>query len=60
MPIVIDEVVISVEAPAEAGAAAPPPAGASEGVVLSEDQRRRLVAECVECVFELLAQRREP
>jgi hypothetical protein len=59
MPIVIDEVVISVEAPGEA-AAAPSAPGATQASVLSEDERRRLVAECVECVFELLAQRKEP
>lgn len=59
MPIVIDEVVISVEAPGEA-AAAPQAPGAPQRTVLSEEERSRLVAECVECVFELLAQRKEP
>jgi hypothetical protein len=52
MPVIVDEVVISVEVTNEAsgGAAAPPPP--------SED-RQALVAECVERVLEILREREE-
>lgn len=52
MPIVVDEVVISVEVgnAASGGAAAPPP----------QQDRQALVAECVERVLEILRQQAEP
>jgi len=53
MPIVIDEVVISVEVgPAESGAAASPS--------LPPQDRQALVAECVERVLQILHDRTEP
>ena len=53
MPIVIDEIVISIDVgnAASGGAATPPPP--------SED-RQALVAECAERVLEILRDRREP
>jgi hypothetical protein len=61
MPIVVDEVLITVEvenegAGAPAGTAAP---GAGRAAGASAD-RQALVAECVERVLEVLAERREP
>jgi hypothetical protein len=54
MPIFVDEVVISVEAEDRpAGGARPSASGAG-----TED-RQVLVAECVERVLEILAQKRE-
>ncbi len=56
MPIIVDEVVISVEVGnAEAGgaAAAPPPGGGAE-------DRQALVEECVERVLAILRDREEP
>jgi hypothetical protein len=53
MPIVIDEITISVEVGnAESGGAATP--------APPLDERQALVAECVERVLELLRQRSEP
>ena len=52
MPIIVDEVVISVDVGnAAAGGAAAPPAPA--------DDRQTLVAECVERVLDVLALRAE-
>jgi len=53
MPIFIDEVVISVDVDGGAAAGARPAAGAG-----SED-KQALVAECVERVLEILAQKQE-
>lgn len=54
MPIVVDELVITVEVgPAGQGAA---PGGATDGA----EDRRALVAEVVEQVLEILRQREEP
>lgn len=53
MPIIVDEVVISVEVGnAATGGAASPPA--------PEADRQALIAECVEQVMEILRQQREP
>jgi hypothetical protein len=53
MPIVVDEVVISVEVGNAAGGGSPtPPAPA--------DDRQALIAECVERVLEALRDRGEP
>ncbi|MBJ2155436.1 DUF5908 family protein [Variovorax sp. IB41] len=53
MPIVVDEVVITVEVGnAAGGGTATPPAPA--------DDRQSLVAECVERVLEILRDREEP
>jgi hypothetical protein len=52
MPVIVDEVVISVEVGNDAaGGTSTPPAPA--------DDKQRLVAECVERVLEILAQREE-
>lgn len=53
MPIVVDEVVITVEVgnAAGGGAATPPPPA---------EDRQALVAECVERVLQILAEREEP
>ena len=52
MPIVVDEVVITVEVSnaAGGGAAAPAPA----------EDKQALIAECVERVLEILRERQEP
>jgi hypothetical protein len=53
MPIIVDEVVISVEVSNDAaGGAATPPA--------KLDERQTIVAECVERVLDILAQKAEP
>ena len=53
MPIIVDEVVISVEVSNEvSGGAATPPS--------SLEERQIVVAECVERVLEILAQKAEP
>lgn len=57
MPIVVDEVVISVEVEDHPAGGAPSPALPSPASI-TED-RQVLVAECVERVLELLAQREE-
>jgi hypothetical protein len=52
MPVIVDEVVISVEVGnAAAGGAATPPS--------ATDEKQRVVAECVERVLEILAQKGE-
>jgi hypothetical protein len=53
MPIVVDEVVISVEVSNQAagGAASAPPA---------TEESQRLVEQCVERVLEILREREEP
>lgn len=52
MPIIVDEVVISVEVGNDAagGAATPPP---------GQDQKQNIVAECVERVLDILARKAE-
>jgi len=52
MPIIVDEVVISVEVSNEAAGGATTPPGATE-------DKQRLVAECVERVLDILAQKAE-
>lgn len=54
MPIVIDEVVISVTVEQQATGA-----GGSPASTASSEDRHALVAECVERVLEVLAQREE-
>jgi hypothetical protein len=59
MPIIIDEVVITVEVENQ-GAAAPVSApGAARGESAAAD-KQTLVAECVERVLDILAERKEP
>jgi len=50
MPIIVDEVVISVEVGTQAGA----PSGSS-----GSDAKQAIVAECVERVLDILAQKEE-
>ncbi len=50
MPIIVDEVVISVEVTNQAGGNSPPPPA---------DDRQALVAECVERVLDILREREE-
>jgi hypothetical protein len=52
MPIIVDEVVISVEVSNQAagGSTTPPPA---------QDERQAVVAECVERVLDILRERSE-
>jgi hypothetical protein len=53
MPIIVDEVVISVEVGnAASGGAATAPSGTAD--------KQSIVAECVERVLDILAQKREP
>lgn len=54
MPIVIDEVLITVEV--ENQAAVPPQAGAPQAAT----DKQALVAECVERVLAILDERKEP
>ncbi len=65
MPVIVDEVVISVDVTNEAsgGANRPPSAeGGSGGAggAASLGERQALVNECVERVLEVLARREEP
>ena len=53
MPIIVDEVVISVEV-----TRAEPAAGAP-GAALSAEERRALVSECAERVLDILERREE-
>ena len=57
MPIFVDEVVISVEAENAGGGARASSAGAGGGG--GGDDKQALIAECVERVLEVLAQRQE-
>ena len=54
MPIVVDEVVISVDVTGEGAAAARTPPGAGPAA-----DRQQIVSECVERVLEILAEREE-
>jgi hypothetical protein len=55
MPLIVDEIVISVEVTnAQAGGAAPAPGGGADA-----EQRQALLAECVERVLEILERREE-
>lgn len=55
MPIIVDEVVISVEV-----AGRPPGAAAGSGTDAgAANQRREIVAECVERVLDILSQKEE-
>lgn len=54
MPVVVDEIVVSVEV-GGAAPAAPPAAGGGAG-----DAQRALVSECVERVLEILERKQEP
>lgn len=58
MPVVIDEVVISVEVGQEASPSTQSPRGAE--VELPAQARQELVEECVERVMEILRRREEP
>ena len=53
MPILIDEVVISVQVEN-------PPSGDSKTPVINHDNQRQLIQECVEQVLDVLKQREEP
>ena len=57
MPIVVDEVVISVEVENAGGGARSSGAGGGGGG--GADDKQALIAECVERVLEVLAQRQE-
>ena len=57
MPILVDEVVISVEVENAGGGARASSAGAGGGG--GGDDKQALIAECVERVLEVLAQRQE-
>jgi hypothetical protein len=57
MPIVVDEVVISVDVGNEGGGGGRAPAGGGGGG--SEADRQQIVNECIERVLEILAQREE-
>jgi hypothetical protein len=53
MPVIVDEVVISVEVSNQAaGGAATPPSGSEE--------KQTIVSECVERVLDILQQKAEP
>jgi hypothetical protein len=60
MPIVVDEVVISVEVTNQVsgGSAATPPSIPASGPV-SIDEKQALISECVERVLEILEQKAE-
>lgn len=60
MPIVINEVIVTVEVENRAPSATPgQPAGRAAGAAAPAD-KQALVAECVERVLEILAERKEP
>jgi hypothetical protein len=52
MPIVVDEVIISVDVSNQAGGGAATPPGGG-------DEKQRIVAECVERVLDILARKAE-
>ena len=55
MPLIVDDIVISVEVTnAQAGGVAPAPGAAAGG-----EERQALLAECVERVLEILERREE-
>jgi hypothetical protein len=61
MPIVVDEVLITVEVDNQGAAAAAPAAGAAPPAAAgAPSDKQALVAECVERVLDILAERREP
>jgi hypothetical protein len=60
MPIVVDEVLITVEVENQGAAAAAPAAGAATAGAAAPSDKQALVAECVERVLDILAERREP
>jgi hypothetical protein len=59
MPIVIDEILITVDVP-NAAAAPGAPASTPSVTAAPVQDKQALIAECVERVLEVLAQRREP
>ena len=52
MPVIVDEVVISVEVSNQAG-------GGTASVPSAQDNKQQVVAECIERVLEILEQRQE-
>lgn len=52
MPVIVDEVIISVEVTNQASGGAAPPSGESEN-------RQALIAECVERVLDIIRQKEE-
>lgn len=58
MPIVIEEVMITVEVENQGAGAAP--AGPAGGGAMAPADRQALLAECVERVLQILADREEP
>ncbi|HZR71218.1 MAG TPA: DUF5908 family protein [Burkholderiales bacterium] len=56
MPVIVDEIVISVEVAPQDGAAGAPAAAAGG----TPDAQRAFLAECVERVLDVLARREEP
>jgi len=55
VPVIVDEVVISVEVANQAGAGAAAPAAGA----LAPEERQALLAECVERVLDLLRRKEE-
>jgi hypothetical protein len=55
MPVIVDEIVITVELAGTPAAAAAPGAPRAGG----EEQQRALVSECVEAVLDVLRRRQE-
>lgn len=64
MPVVIDEIVITIEVPATAqkggGSTTGQPSAAAAGAAGPVADRAAFIEECVEKVMELLRDRREP
>jgi hypothetical protein len=54
MPVIVDEIVISVEVTSQAGAAAPAAGGAAAAA-----DHHALVSECVERVLDVLSRKQE-
>jgi hypothetical protein len=52
MPVIVDEVVISVEVANQSG-------GGARGKPVSADNKQEIVAQCVERVLEIIEQREE-
>jgi hypothetical protein len=61
MPIIVDEVVISVEVGNQdsGGASSRPVSGATVDGPVSTDEKQAIVAECVERVLDILQQKAE-